>query len=240
MRPPLSHRHSLLRLLALVWLAAALLAGCSQEPKQRAAFISFLQTRILDRPGATIPLLGKEDREQLGDDYANQYAVIQTFHEALNDSVSKPARALLSKGSFHSVGDIMKRREDIKTMQEGVQQLRKALDENLAKADAAHAAMKQPEDLKAVFDKAYAKTVTVPANAFKDTFPAIDAMFGSVGKVVAYLDAHRDQIKVSGAMLEVSDPKLQAELQALLNDLNSKGQAVNAAQDALLKAVNRS
>lgn len=66
MRPPLSHQHSLLRLLALVWLAAALLAGCSQEPKQRAAFISFLQTRILDRPGATIPLLGKEDREQLG------------------------------------------------------------------------------------------------------------------------------------------------------------------------------
>jgi hypothetical protein len=65
-------------------------------------------------------------------------------------------------------------------------------------------------------------------------------MFASVGKVVAYIDAHRNQIKVSGAMLEVSDPKLQAELQALLHDLNSKGQAVNAAQDALLKAVNRS
>ena len=240
MRPYFYHRHPLFRLLALVWLAVALLTGCSQEPKQRAAFITFLQTRILDRPGATIPLLGKEDKAQLGEDYASQYAVIQAFHEALNDSVSKPARALLSKGSFHSVGDIMKRREDLKTMQDGVQQLRKALDENLAKADATHAAMKQPEDLKAVFDKAYTKTVTVPANAFKDTFPAIDAMFASVGKVVAYIDAHRNQIKVSGAMLEVSDPKLQAELQALLHDLNSKGQAVNAAQDALLKAVNRS
>ena len=130
MRPPLSHRNSLLRLLALVWLAAALLAGCSQEPKQRAAFISFLQTRILDRPGATIPLLGKEDREQLGDDYASQYAVIQAFHEALNDSVSKPARALLSKGSFHSVGDIMKRREDLKTMQDGVKVFQAARDKD--------------------------------------------------------------------------------------------------------------
>ena len=97
--------HPLLRLMALVWLAAALLAGCSQEPKQRAAFIDFLQTRILDKKSGVVPILTKQDKDTLGDDYAKQYAVIQDFHEALNDTVSKPASDLLSKGSFNSIGD---------------------------------------------------------------------------------------------------------------------------------------
>ena len=98
MRPYFYHRHPLFRLLALVWLAAALLTGCSQEPKQRATFITFLQTRILDRPGATIPLLGKEDKAQLGEDYASQYAVIQAFAQGIeragSDDPAKVVEAL--------------------------------------------------------------------------------------------------------------------------------------------------
>ena len=121
--------HPLLRLMALVWLAAALLAGCSQEPKQRAAFIDFLQTRILDKKSGVVPILTKQDKDSLGDDYAKQYAVIQDFHEALNDTVSKPASDLLSKGSFNSIGDIVNRRADLKTMQDALKQLRTALDE---------------------------------------------------------------------------------------------------------------
>ena len=229
--------HPLLRLMALVWLAAALLAGCSQEPKQRAAFIDFLQTRILDKKSGVVPILTKQDKETLGDDYAKQYAVIQDFHEALNDTVSKPASDLLSKGSFNSIGDIVNRRADLKTMQDALKQLRTALDVNLAKADAAHAAMKQPDDLKAVYDKAYDRSVAVPAAAFKDTFPAIDGMFDSVNQVADYLEKHRSDVKISGAMMEVNNPKIQAELQALLTQLNNQGRAVNDAQSKLLKAV---
>ena len=43
----LIYQSRLLRLLALLWFSAALLAACSQEPKQRAAFIFKRDRRAL-------------------------------------------------------------------------------------------------------------------------------------------------------------------------------------------------
>lgn len=229
-------RNPFFRVLALVWMAAALLA-CSAEPQERKAFITLLQTRILDKSDGTYPILTAEDKKQLGETYAQQYAIIQDFNQSLNKSVGKPAQELIRKSSFSSIGDVLKRRDDLKTLQTAVKDLQGTLDQELAKADAARAALKQPEDLKAVYDKAYAKTVTNPATAFKDTFPALDAMFDSVNKVADFVEANKGKVKISGMMLEVTDPKLHQQLNALLNDLNTKGRSLNDAQNKLLKAV---
>ena len=230
-------RHPLLRLLALVWVAAALLAACSAEPQERKAFITLLQTRILDKTNGTYPILTKEDKKQLGETYSQQYAVIEDFNQSLNNSVSKPAQDLIRKSSFTTVGDIINRRGDLNTLQEALKNLQTALDEQLAKADAAHAAMKQPDDLKAVYDQAYAKSVTTPATAFKSTFPALDAMFSSVNKLADFVEANKAKVKISGMMLEVNDPKLHQQLNQLLNDVNAKGRDLNAAQTKMLKDI---
>ncbi|MDP0983864.1 DUF3053 family protein, partial [Klebsiella variicola] len=79
-------------------------------------------------------------------------------------------------------------------------------------ADRAHAALKQPEDLKPVFDKAYEKTVSNLANTYKEIFPATSETFDILLKVVDFVDQNKDKITISGSMFEVSDPTIQAQL----------------------------
>lgn len=225
-------KRTLVRFNAL-WLCLAfsmLLAACgSKEAEQRTAFIGFLQSRVLDKPGLRVPTLTPEEKASFGD-YAQHYAVIADFNEGMNKSVSQPMTQVMAKGALRSIADLSSRRGDLKAAKDGLGGLRTALDQELAKADAAHAKLKQPDDLKPVYDKAYDKTVSTPAATFKEVFPALDAVFDGALAVGDYLDRNKSKIQVSGASVTVTDPAVQAELNKMLQDLNGHSKAINAAQ----------
>ncbi|GLK97949.1 lipoprotein [Achromobacter xylosoxidans] len=213
-------------------LAAALplvLAACgNKEPEQRAAFTQFLQTRIVDKPGVRVPQLTEEEKKSFGD-YAAQYAVITDFNAGMDASV-KPLSGIMQKGSMRSLNDIVTRRDDLKAVQASLNDMGAALKEQQAKADAARAQLKQPEDLKAVYDKAYEKTVSLPADTFRDVLPQLNATFDSSLKIADYVAAHAAQIDISGPIVKVQDPAVQAELNKLLQDLNAQAKNVQQAQ----------
>ena len=208
------------------------LAACgSKEPEQRAAFTQFLQTRIVDKPGVRVPKLTEEEKKSFGD-YAAHYAVITDFNAAMDASV-KPMGNLMQKGAVRSLNDVIARRDDIKTVQGALKDMGEALGKEQAKADAARAQLKQPDDLKAVYDKAYAKTVTVPADTFREVLPQISGTLDSSLKVADYVEAHKAQIDLSGPMPKVQDPTVLAELNKLLQELTAQAQKVQAAQTRL-------
>lgn len=208
------------------------LAACgSKEPEQRAAFTQFLQTRIVDKPGVRVPKLTEEEKKSFGD-YAAQYAVITDFNAAMDASV-KPMGNLMQKGAVRSLNDVIARRDDIKTVQAALKDMGEALTKEQAKADAARAQLKQPDDLKVVYDKAYAKTVTVPADTFREVLPQISGTLDSSLKVAEYVEAHKAQIDLSGPMPKVQDPTVLAELNKLLQDLTAQAQKVQQAQTRL-------
>ncbi|WP_278489018.1 DUF3053 domain-containing protein [Achromobacter insolitus] len=213
-------------------LAAALplvLAACgNKEPEQRAAFTQFLQTRIVDKPGVRVPQLTEEEKKSFGD-YAAQYAVITDFNAGMDASV-RPLSGIMQKGSMRSLNDIVARRDDLKAVQASLNDMGAALKEQQAKADAARAQLKQPEDLKAVYDKAYEKTVSLPADTFRDVLPQLNATFDSSLKIADYVAAHAAQIDISGPIVKVQDPAVQAELNKLLQDLNAQAKNVQQAQ----------
>lgn len=213
-------------------LAAALplmLAACgNKEPEQRAAFTQFLQTRIVDKPGVRVPQLTDEEKKSFGD-YAAQYAVITDFNAGMDASV-KPLSGIMQKGSMRSLNDIVTRRDDLKAVQASLNEMGVALKEQQAKADAARALLKQPEDLKAVYDKAYEKTVSLPADTFRDVLPQLNATFDSSLKIADYVAAHAAQIDISGPIVKVQDPAVQTELNKLLQDLNAQAKNVQQAQ----------
>lgn len=217
-------------LLALA-LPLALIACGNDEPKQRAAFTEFLQTRIVDKPGVRVPKLTAEESKAFGD-YTTHYAVISDFNGGM-DAAAKPLSGLLQKGAVRSLNDVIDRREDIKTAQAGLNDMGTQLKEQKAKADSAHAQLKQPDDLKVVYDKAYAKTVTVPADTFLEVLPQINGTLDSSLKVADYVTAHKEQIDIKGPVVTVKDPKVQAELNTLLQELNNQAQAVQKAQQKL-------
>jgi len=214
-----------------------MLAACgNKEAEQRAAFIEFLQTRVLDKPGLRVPTPSEEQKASFGD-YAKHYAVITDFNEGMNKSVSQPMGEVMAKGALRSIADLSSRRDDLKAAKDGLAGLRSALDQQLAKADAARAQLKQPDDLKQVYDKAYEKTVATPAATFKEVFPALDSVFNGALAVGDYLEKNKSKIQVSGASLTVSDPAVQAELNKMLQDLNGHSKAINAAQTKMQAMV---
>ena len=99
--------------LVLVLLAALGLGACGDdEPKQRTAFIQFLQERIVGKPGVHVPKLTAEQTAAFGD-YAKHYAVIADFNAALDSEVGKPMQRAIEAGAPHSLEDLPGRRNDI-------------------------------------------------------------------------------------------------------------------------------
>ncbi len=211
------------------------LAGCGdKEPEQRAAFTQFLQTRIVDKPGVRVPTLTEDEKKSFGD-YSSHYAVISDFNAGMDASV-KPLNELVQKGAIRSLNDVIERRADLKAVQTGLNDMGEQLTKEQAKADAAHEKLKQPDDLKVVYNKAYDKTVSVPANTFREILPQINGTFESTLKIADYVDAHKSQIDLSGSVAKVNDPVVQTELNKLLQDLNAQAKNVQQAQ-ARLQAV---
>jgi len=214
-------------------LALLVLAGCGpNEAAQRAAFIEFLQTRIIAKPGIHVPKLTAEEATAFGD-YAKHYAVIADFNGAMDRSVSQPMQQAIAAGAPRALGEIVTRRGDVAAVATGMAAIRAALDQQLATADAAHAALKQPEDLKAVYDKAYDRDVTMPARAMTEIFPEVDDAFKAILALADFIAAHPNAVKIQGSMIEVSDASLQAPLNAMLDALRAKNEAINKAQQRL-------
>ncbi len=105
-----------------------ILPGCGDdEPTQRKAFIEFLQTRIIDKPGLHVPKLTEEETKKFGD-YAKQYAIIADFNERLDQSVAEPMQKAMQNGSIRSLGDVAARHADFVAVRDGMAQFRAALD----------------------------------------------------------------------------------------------------------------
>ena len=76
------------------------LAACGDsEPTQRKAFMDFLQTRIIDKPGRHVPMRSAEETKSFGD-YAKQYEIILGFYNYnAMDKKPPPARGKSSIAS---------------------------------------------------------------------------------------------------------------------------------------------
>ena len=224
--------------LAFGLVLSMLLVACgNKEAEQRSAFIAYLQTRVLDKPGLRVPTPTAEEKASFGD-YAQHYAVITDFNEGMNKSVSQPMTQVMAKGALRSLADLPARRDDLKAAKEGLGGLRTALDQQLAKADAARAQLKQPDDLKQVYAKAYEKTVTTPATTFKEVFPPVDAVIDSALAIADFMEKNKSKLRVSGGTLTVTDPAVGDELNKMAQQMGKQSAAINTAQDKM-RAVMR-
>jgi len=218
-------------------LLALLVTGCDDEPAERKAFIEFLQTRIIDKPGLHVPHLTPEEAKSFGP-YARQYAIITDFNDGLDRSVAKPMAQAIDRGAVRSLDEVVTRHADFIAARDGIAQLRAAIDKQLATADAARAALKQPDDLKPVFDKAYERDVTIPAKAFEDIFPDLSQALTAIVDLGDFIEQHKDKIKIVGSQLQTNDETLRPQLNALVNALIAKNEAINKAQEHLRAIVN--
>jgi DUF3053 family protein len=216
---------------AVLFLALAT-AGClDNEPQQRRAFITFLQTRIIDKPGLHIPVLSDKDIADLGP-YADHYRVMNGFHHNVDASISKDLATAMQFGTPRSLEDLRNHREILPVLRSAMSKMKDDLDRAQAEADAKHKALRQPPDLKAVYDIAYDRMVTKPAAVFSEIVPVITGFLPSIDELATYLDEHRDTITFRAGAPVVTDPAVREKLATLMQ---AAGTAADAADEGKRK-----
>jgi len=219
-------------------LIAGALAACGDtEVDQRKAFIHFLQTYIVDKPGAHVPRPTDDDIKSFGP-YAAHYAVIVNFTSNPEMmGIGAKMTQVTQKASIQSIDDLVAHRAEIKSVSTDLAALREAMNREFAKASAARDALKQPDDLKAVFDKAFDKDVVAPVKAFNEAIPlAVDIAAISV-KLGDYIEAHRDRVVVSGTSIAGKDEQTSKELGEFRKMLSADGARFQQAQQRLHDAL---
>jgi hypothetical protein len=203
-------------ILAVLITIAVGVAGCfGQEPAQRQAFIEFLQKRIIDKPGLHIPIMSDQDVANFGP-YADQYRIMNGFHHRLNAAISGDLAKAMQIGNPRSLEDLADHRDFISIMSKSMAKMKGELDAALSEADAAHAALKQPADLKVVYDAAYDHMVTKPANVFRELIPMMLSGLPAIENLATFLNEHRNVIEYRGGMPIIRDASLRPQLAELI------------------------
>ena len=200
-------------------------AACfDKEPEQRAAFITFLQTRIIDKPGLHIPIMSDKEIADLGP-YADQYRIMNGLHHRLDESISKDLRKVADASAPRSLEELRDKRAIVSTLKNDMAILTVELDKVEADTDPARTALQQPADLKVVYDKAYERMVTIPAKTFRELLPIMAKGLPAVEELAIYLDEHRDTIELQGGRAAVKDAKVRAKLAALIEAAAEAGKS---------------
>jgi hypothetical protein len=224
------------RLLAFVAIATTATACFGDnEPEQRKAFMSFLQTRVIDRPGVRIPNPSADEIKSIGP-YAAHFKVITDFtgDPALTAMAQKLQSGLPNLSNIQSVID---NREGLRKTSAEMGGLIRAMNEKHAATQKERDALKQPDDLKPVYDKAFDKTVTAPVNGFREAVPIAEAIIEAAANLADYVVNHKDTVRITGGQLQPTSPRAQSELTPLVNAIAAQGAKFNEAQRKLRAAI---
>lgn len=225
-----AYSRSLTGVLAVLALGLGLLAaGCGDnEPEQRKAFIAFLQ-QVSNRSGVHVLKPTADDEKAFGD-YTKHYAVITSFNNDMRD-ISQQFLQGMTKfggpGGARSYEQMAAHREDVVAVGALIDRMQPAIEKRLAQADAEHAALKQPDDLKAVYDATYVKVVAAPAQAIQKSNKILAEGIKASLALADYINAHRDKLTVRGSQITAKDNKTLAEVGAIVKthqDINKQFQ----------------
>jgi len=118
---------------------------------------------------------------------------------------------------------------DLAAAKDAVDKMEQVIETRLAKVTADRAALKQSDDLKAVYDKTF-ELVTVPTMAMENSAKALANGIDAALALVNYINAHRTKLVVSGMQIQAKDQRTLDELQPLMKSYQDAGERFIAAQ----------
>lgn len=195
-------------------------AACGDsEADQRKAFIKFLDD-INQRTGVHFLMPGDADRAAFGD-YMHHYTIILDFNKDMKVIGAEYQDAMRKAGvgpgvQAQTLEQMVARRPMFPAMKAATNKTIDGFQSRLARANAERAALKQPDDLKAVYAAAFDKLVTRPVEAMIASDRALLAVLDSSEKIAGYADEHRAKLSIKGSQIRAADTRTQAEFNALI------------------------
>ncbi len=214
-------------------LSAIFLAGCGdKEPQQRKAFMEFMETRMLANKTISIPTLTDKDREAFGP-YVAHYQVITDFNAGMNQSMGE-LRNISSLGrKIQTMKGLQENWKEIAAFRDVMKPVLGSVENNIQKAQAARASLTQPDDLKAVYDRAFDKVVVQPIEPVRKFIPSILKALDAMEAMGRFLDENRNEIQISGAMVQIDNPTLHQKMKTLQKNYLAAAQELAAVQQSI-------
>ncbi|HEN3611691.1 TPA: DUF3053 domain-containing protein [Yersinia enterocolitica] len=227
------------RLLApfLALLVVFQLTACGdKEPEQRKAFIDYLQNTVM-RSGMKLPTLSEDQKQKFGH-YVSDYAILVTFSQQLSKSVDaslSPAIAQINE--IRVAQDYLNKRDALQQSAGALNLLVQQIRTAKTQADAAVAALKQPDDLKVVFNKAFDSIVTQPTNVLIPAVPVVSAFVQDLAQVGDFLQQQGTQVTFNNGGVQFQTAQQVAQYNAMMANLVAKYPAMMAAQKSVMSVM---
>lgn len=195
-------------------------SGCGdKEPAQRKAFMDFLQSRILDKQVLAVPQLSEAEKKQFGD-YSKDYAIITGFHHQMNTELdSSLVPVFAGMNGVNSVNALVEQRDDLKKMADSSQNWKEKIITLRTQADTQHAALKQPDDLKKIYDQAYEKTVVKPSEITEQVFDLLPQVLNLIVAKADFIKSQGKDVTITGNRLQFSNQKQLDKYNAIQQQL---------------------
>jgi hypothetical protein len=206
------------------------LTACGdKEPEQRKAFIDYLQNTVM-RSGQNLPTLSEDQRQKFGK-YADDYTIILTFSRQMKQSVNNSlAPAVNTLAQIRVPQDYLQQKAAVQQAAGTLNTLTQQIQTAKATADTAQAALKQPDDLKAVYNQVYAQDVTQPANALLPVVPALSSLTQDIIAVGDFLGQQGNQVAFANGSVQFPSQQQVTQYNAMMTGLLGKQQALVDAQ----------
>jgi hypothetical protein len=216
-----------------VFIAAMLVACGNNEADQRKAFVGFLQD-INGRSGIHFLVPSPDDEKALGP-YLQHYAIILDYDKDMKNRMNDFVAQIMKLGYGptsrpRTIEQMVAAPQDLVLAKDAVGKMEQGIETRLAKVKADRNALKQPDDLKAVYDKTFDKLVTAPTLAMEKSANALDVAIDASIKLADYINSHRNKLAVTGMRIEAKDQRTLDELKPLLKAHQDAGERFVAAQ----------
>jgi len=213
------------------------LSGCfDKEGDQRKAFIDFLQNTVM-RSGERLPTLTADQKKQFGP-FVSDYAILYAYSQQVNQAMDSGLRPVVdSVNAIRAPQDYMTQREPLSQSNGALGVLSQQLQNAKMQADSAHSALKQADDLKPVFDKAFAKVVTEPAQAMQPLIPAAQIFTQQLVQVGDFITQQGTQVSFVSGGIQFPTSQQASQYNTLIGPLASQHQAFSQAWSSAVAAT---
>ncbi|WP_442799248.1 DUF3053 domain-containing protein [Pantoea vagans] len=206
------------------------LTACGdKEGEQRKAFIDFLQNTVM-RSGEHLPSLSENQKQSFGN-FASDYAIMYGFSQQANKAVEQGMRPVVDELSAIRVPqDYLSRRDSLRQANSALVIVTQQIESAKMQADSSKAALKQPDDLKKVYDTAYNKVVTVPASQLIPLLPKLQALSQGAVQAGDFLQTQGNRVSFNDGGVQFPTQDQASQYNALMSTLSANAQALPQAQ----------
>ena len=209
------------------------LTGCGDnEADQRKAFIDFLQNTVM-RSGEHLPSLSEDQKQKFGP-YVSDYAILYGFSQQVNRAVDSGLKPVVDElSAIRTPQDYLTRRDALRQASGSLGVLTQQIQSAKTQADSSKAALKQPSDLKTVYDNCLTTVVTQPAPLWHRFCLRLQALSQDAVQTGDFLQQQGANVSFNGSAIQFPSQAQATQYNALMSNLSTNARALTQAQSVL-------